>query len=732
MRILFVFIFYIIISYSYSQEICNDGIDNNNNGLIDMNDPECFCSGIILNTNVPSLIPNHSFELMNCCPSNPSQMHCATSWIQATSGTSDYLNTCNFVFPAAIQAGLVPFPDGNGIVGSFYTANIKEYVGTCLTAPLIAGNTYVLTFHIASFPMNTSGNTCGNIYYSPVDITIYGNTNCNQMPVSTVNCPSIANPTWIILSTASYTPTAQWEEITFTFTPNVNTNAIILGPPCTLPADYSSVAGCYAYFLYDGLLLNDSSAFSNLHIVKTGNYCTNNLLLSSQIDTTGGIWQWYLNGIALIGETDSVLDVSGNSYGVGLYTVSYSIQGACQSGDINVVDNTPIVTLSFSSDTICAGNSVSLTVSGADSYLWSNLSTDSIITVNPTTTTTYSVTGTNIYGCSDLDTLIITVIDANLNTSAIPDSICLGSSSTLSVSGADSYLWSNLSTDSIFTINPTTTTTYTVTGTDSNGCSGTESIIVTVLPSINAQIISNSPLCVGNTLMLNTNNGSNYAWNGPNNFSSTLQAPIIQNVNLSSSGLYNVSFIDANGCVSFGSLNIVIEDKPLITLQSNSPICAGNRIQLQASGGSSYMWNGPNFFTSTLQNPFIDNSNIMHAGIYTVTVSSSLANCQSIDSLNFEIIENLTDIFIPNVFTPDGDALNDIFKVVTATQILNFEGMIFNRWGDLIFKWTDINEGWDGSFESLPACDGVYFYVIKGKNECNEVFRRHGSITILR
>lgn len=57
---------------------------------------------------------------MNCCPTSFSQVNCATSWIQASSATSDYLNTCGYVFPACIAAGLVPFPNGNGILGCIF------------------------------------------------------------------------------------------------------------------------------------------------------------------------------------------------------------------------------------------------------------------------------------------------------------------------------------------------------------------------------------------------------------------------------------------------------------------------------------------------------------------------------------------------------------------------------------------------------------------------------------
>src|SRR3989344_4877207 len=105
-------------SLSFSQEICNNGIGGGGGAP-------------------SSIIPNASFETMACCPSSYSQVNCAQGWIQATDATSDYMNTCGMVFGAATAAGLVPFPDGDGIVGCIFSPGWQEYVGTCLTSPML-------------------------------------------------------------------------------------------------------------------------------------------------------------------------------------------------------------------------------------------------------------------------------------------------------------------------------------------------------------------------------------------------------------------------------------------------------------------------------------------------------------------------------------------------------------------------------------------------------------------
>jgi large repetitive protein len=119
-----------------SQEICNNGIDDDGNGLIDLNDPECICNQL----QITSLIPNPSFEDFTQCPTGPSQLNFCTSWIQATNATTDYFN-CGY------SSGVeMPYPDQNAVVGAIFRPEWKEYLGTCLPVPLEANTNYKLVF----------------------------------------------------------------------------------------------------------------------------------------------------------------------------------------------------------------------------------------------------------------------------------------------------------------------------------------------------------------------------------------------------------------------------------------------------------------------------------------------------------------------------------------------------------------------------------------------------------
>jgi len=298
-------------SACFSQEICNNGIDDDDDGKIDLNDPDCLCNS----TPVPSIIPNASFENYTECPSQFSQLNYATNWVQATEATTDYMNTCGLVFGAVndMSNTLLPFPSGNGIVGAIFTPEWNEYLGSCLTSPMLANTNYQLTFSIASLPIEDYGGSCngGNIYYEPINVTIYGTRDCVNLPISTVYAPTRSSNEWVVLGSALYTPKSNWGQLTISFTPATNINAIMMGAPENLPPLYYGM-DCLPYFLFDDLVLNESSLFG-LNISQTGTFCGNDLILRANPSipvSPAATYQWYKGGIAIPGATLSTYPVA--------------------------------------------------------------------------------------------------------------------------------------------------------------------------------------------------------------------------------------------------------------------------------------------------------------------------------------------------------------------------------------------------------------------------------------
>jgi len=296
----------------FSQEICNNGIDDDADGLVDLRDSvDCPCADS-RSVFVPSLIRNPSFEEYTTCPGSHSELFVANFWQEATAGTTDYLNTCGFTYRAG-PAGLLPFPDGQAAVGAFISGTYKEYVGTCLSTPLVAGRRYRLTMHIASSAVSpTPTDNCPqNIdnLFAPLNITIFGASSCNDLPVSTFYCPLDGNTAWKSMGDTVYTPRQSWSQITINFIPTRTTRTIMIGSPCVLPESYSdSLSGdCKPYFYFDNLILNEEKFFED-KIKLMADRCLSPPTFTSAINypiSPEARLQWYRNGAAVVGQRDS-------------------------------------------------------------------------------------------------------------------------------------------------------------------------------------------------------------------------------------------------------------------------------------------------------------------------------------------------------------------------------------------------------------------------------------------
>ena len=229
------------ISNGYGQEICDNGIDDDLDGLIDGFDTtDCPCGTEIFN------LPNPSFEDKTCCPNSFSRMHCTDNWTQASAATSDYYDICGYRtitanYPATPPDGAAYVGFLNGVVqqGNRYP-NLKEYIGTCLPDTLKKGTTYTFSFWI----LHALGNAI-------TTISLYGSTTCSNLPFGRsgglfFGCPS-NDSNWSLLGeTTLRTYTNNWTQHSFSFTPNQDILTIVFGPDCTPATGHN-------YYYMDGL-----------------------------------------------------------------------------------------------------------------------------------------------------------------------------------------------------------------------------------------------------------------------------------------------------------------------------------------------------------------------------------------------------------------------------------------------------------------------------------------------
>lgn len=313
-----------------AQESCANAVDDDGDGLIDLNDTtDCVCQVTIGGGGIPSILPNASFEDWDCQPSSYSQLDCADGWDQATFATSDYFLAPTYM-PSWIEQ---PLPGGgNGCVGGYFCHDYMEYIGGCLLSPMEAGTSYSLNMSVAAFEIDNFLTNTTTLDLSPVNVTIYGFASCPPMPTSILLCPGTEG--WTELGYATYTPDNSWSQVTITFTPTFDVAAIMIGSPCTLPPDYPNVFDPWlAYFIFDNLTLNESSLFGST-IDEEGEFYTEDLTLTGHPDTIANSYQWFYQGVALIGQTDTILEVAVNDLDTGWYQFVSYFDTACVISEI--------------------------------------------------------------------------------------------------------------------------------------------------------------------------------------------------------------------------------------------------------------------------------------------------------------------------------------------------------------------------------------------------------------
>jgi hypothetical protein len=300
----------------------------------------------------------------------------------------------------------------------------------------------------------------------------------------------------------------------------------------------------------------------------------------------------------------------------GTYTVTATNVTGCQGTASSVVTVNPIPTfaISQSTSTICIGTSAQLSVSGALSYSWNNGETTSSISVSPTKTTQYSVTGTYANGLTQTASTSITVNQLpTVQATASNPTICSGNQTTVSAIGASTYSWN----PSAGTVSPTSTTTYVVTGMDVNGCINTANTTVTVntTPTVSVSP-STATICSGSNAILTASGATSYTWS---NNATTTAITVTPTTNTT----YSVTGT-SNGCSSIASRIVTVNSIPTVSISpTTSAICLGSNATLTASGVTSYTWSNNATTTAITVTPTTNTT-------YSVTGTSN--GCSSIAS----------------------------------------------------------------------------------------------------
>jgi len=668
---------------------------------------------------------------INVCP--------ATSTTYTASMT---LTNCNGSTQTVSDTVSIAITPGTGI--NVNSATICSGATATLTAT--GGTTY-------TWSANAGSATTSSVTVSPGVTTVYtvtangGGGACQPSATSTVTVvPSLSvtvNTPATICSGATTTLTANGAT-TYTWSPatglSATTGSTVTANPGTT-TNYTvtgSSGSCPAATATTVVSVNPSTTIT----VNSSTICPTS---SATLVANGSATYSWSPGTGLSSTTGA--SVVGNPPATTVYTVT---GGTCVTPGTCTITVIPSCSITVNSATICANGSATLTANGGGPYTWSpatGLSSTSgaTVTASPPNTTIYTVSSTS-GGFTTTNTSTVTV---NPNPTIVVNNItiCQGNSGTLTASGATNYNWSPVTglsggAGSTVVASPTVSTTYTITGTDANGCVNTaiSAVGVNAAPVVTLGPLNSigcAPLCINftststsptqsSTWDFGDGKGSigastNYCYTVPGNFNILL------------------TVADFNGCIGTGTASAMVYPVPdadfygtpqptsileptiqFVDLTSNAII-------------SNWFWDfgapGIND-TSIVQNPkyvYADTGN------YLVYLHVQTAyGCK--DSIFKMIrIEDDYELYVPNAFSPNGDGVNEVFlPLMTGVITDSYHFYVYDRWGNLTFQTDNLYKGWDGTRMGDVVLEDVFVWKIELKTTHGVKKQVHGQVSVVK
>jgi gliding motility-associated-like protein len=256
-----------------------------------------------------------------------------------------------------------------------------------------------------------------------------------------------------------------------------------------------------------------------------------------------------------------------------------------------------------------------------------------------------------------------------------------------------------------------------------------DDILVSTLHTdpLTIDVSNTGPVCEGSPIQLIVNSGGDalpftYAWTGPNGFNSAESSPILSNSTANMSGVYNVTVTDALGQVATATTNVIVNTVPKSDFSvSGNTIDNKNNIvtfSITPEDGVEYEWDlgdGTKEKGSTFTHTYSIDGNTYE---YKIQLKSTISQgCSSTTSKTIEVTP-----FVPNVFSPNGDGVNDHFMA-------GFDTKVFDRSGNLLYSDTS---GWDGTYHGRVMDNDTYFYLINYTNKNKEVNALKGFVILKR
>lgn len=441
--------------------------------------------------------------------------------------------------------------------------------------------------------------------------------------------------------------------------------------------------------------------------------------------------------------------------GIETLTIEFPILDPCGNItpiiiELGIADILPVEVTVESSTVLCPGEDIELIAvasggAGPYTYIWSTGETSSSIFVAPTSTQTYTVSVTdNCLNETATGSGTVTVpVYPPLVIDASDDivEICPYIPAQLDVvvsggAGGYTYQWSSSSGQQLGTISsqvvtPSTTTTYTVLVSDQCGSTQTESILYTITsPPLILTMSPNVEICPGDSALISvtaTGGYGQYYYLWPQTNETTPQIW----VHPSQTTSYQV--IVSDECQTFtvngNSTVTIIKPTANFVVSSNTrfddlPITFQNT----SVNAVTYQWYFGDGNSSNMVHP---NNTYEEPGLYYITLIAYDEKGCTDSIVKPLLIHEAYYIYVPNTFTPDGLRYNNTFKVSTV-GIKSLQIMIFNRWGEVVFKADELDFEWDGTYENVNVPDGTYSWKIEYLTNENISHTITGHVNVIR
>ncbi len=442
-------------------------------------------------------------------------------------------------------------------------------------------------------------------------------------------------------------------------------------------------------------------------------------------DTTLCAGQTFLLDATLAGATYNWQNSSINStYNVvsgGNYAVTVTDGNGCSNSDnINVTYNNPPLVNLGNDSVLCAGQTLTLTVSTAGAtYLWHDGSTN--FSFNVSSAGMYWVEVT-VGPCTNSDTINISYVNPPTVYIGNDTTLCPGQTILLDATTANSiYSWQDNSVNAIFTV--AAPGIYWVDVTAGSCAAIRDSIVVSYINASSVNLGNDSSLCPGQTILLDaTQPGASYLWQD----GSTDSIYIV-----TTSGNYHVT-VTISICNAADTISVIYYPLPFVNFGADTVKCPDDELILNAQNtASTYLWHNSSYISGyQYTTPSIS---ITDSATYWVDVTNVCATATDTIHVGFKICD--CHIFVPTAFTPNGDEMNDVFQPKFICDFIDYDFRIFNRWGELIYSTTDQTEGWDGTFHGFKENTGVFVWVLLYKyndSDVGTVGQLKGDVTLLK